>query len=339
MTDLHARDTKRYPVSVLCGLLGVSKQAYYKRDENAELAKAAQGDFALQYIRQIRLKDPGIGGMKLWHMYRREFSVVCPMGRDRFEDLIDRWGLKVRQRVRAPRTTDSSHGLPTYPNLIREFIPTALNRLWVSDITYITVWLSETSYVFCYLSLVMDAYTEEIIGWSVGETLDAVYPIEALRMALKRIEGIAKEDVNLIHHSDRGCQYASSEYVKLLAANGIRVSMTESGDPKENAQAERVNGTLKNELLKDRRFRSVEEVRSAVSDAVSFYNNERPHMSIGMMTPAEAANCTGELEKKWKSYRVAAIKKKAHNSDIAEKGLPLPPCQRSPSGLRPTVNL
>ena len=339
MTDLHARDAKRYPVSVLCGLLGVSKQAYYKRDENAELAKAAQEDFALQYIRQIRSKDPGIGGMKLWHMYRREFSTACPMGRDRFEDLIDRWGLKVRRRVRAPRTTDSSHGLPTYPNLIRDFMPTAPNRLWVSDITYITVWLSETSYVFCYLSLVMDAYTEEIIGWSVGETLDAVYPIEALRMALKRIEGIAKEDVNLIHHSDRGCQYASSEYVKLLAANGIRVSMTESGDPKENAQAERVNGTMKNELLKGRRFRSVAEVRAAVSAAVAFYNNERPHMSIGMMTPVEASNLTGELEKKWKSYRIAAIKKKMQDTDITEKGLPLPGCQRSPSGLRPTVNL
>ncbi|MCR5014443.1 MAG: IS3 family transposase [Bacteroidales bacterium] len=332
---MHARDAKRYPVSVLCVLLGVSKQAYYKRDENAGLAKAAQEEFALQYIRQVRAKDPGIGGMKLWHMYRREFAVVRPMGRDRFEDLIDRWGLKVRRRVRAPRTTDSSHGLPTYPNLIRDFIPTAPNQLWVSDITYITVWLSETTYEFCYLSLVMDAYTEEIIGWSVGRTLDTTYPIEALRMALRRIEGVAKEDVNLIHHSDRGCQYASSEYIRLLATNGVRISMTENGDPKENAQAERVNGTMKNELLKGCRFRSVADVKAAVSDAVAFYNNERPHMSIGMMTPAEASNCTGELEKMWKSYRIAAIKKKAQDSGITEKGLPLPQDQR----LCPTVNL
>ena len=339
MRDLHARDARRYPVSVLCVLLGVSKQAYYKRDENAELAKAAQEEFALQYIREVRAKDPGIGGMKLWHMYRREFGVMHPMGRDRFEDLIDRWGLKVRRRVRAPRTTDSSHGLPTYPNLVRDLIPTAPNQLWVSDITYITVWLSETSYVFCYLSLVMDAYTEEIIGWSVGETLDAVHPIEALKMALKRIEGIAKEDVNLIHHSDRGCQYASGGYVRLLAANGIRVSMTESGDPKENAQAERVNGTMKNELLKGRRFRSIAEVRAAVGDAVAFYNNERPHMSIGMMTPAEASNLTGELEKKWKSYRTEAIKKQKQDTDITEKGLPLPCCQRLTVGRSPTVNL
>ena len=183
-----------------------------------------------------------------------------------------------------------------------------------------------------------DAYTEEIVGWSVGETLDAVYPIEALRVALKRIEGVAKEEVGLIHHSDRGCQYASSEYVRLLSANGIRVSMTESGDPKENAQAERVNGTVKNELFKGRKFRSVTEVRAAVTDAVAFYNNERPHMSIGMKAPAEAANCTGELERMWKSYRIAAIKKKTEDDDIAEEGLPLPHCQRSLSGPRPTVN-
>ena len=127
--------------------------------------------------------------------------------------------------------------------------------------------------------------------------------------------------------------------MRLLAANGIRVSMTESGDPKENAQAERVNGTMKNELLKGRRFRFVAEVRAAVSEAVAFYNNERPHMSIGMMTPVEASNLTGELEKKWRSYRTEAIKKKNQDTDITEKGLPLPGCQRSPSGLRPTVNL
>lgn len=113
MTDLHARDARRYPVSVLCGLLGVSKQAYYKRDENAELAKAAQEEFALQYIREVRAKDPGIGGMKLWHMYRREFGVMHPMGRDRFEDLIDHWGLKVRAIKKQKQDTDiTEKGLP-----------------------------------------------------------------------------------------------------------------------------------------------------------------------------------------------------------------------------------
>lgn len=110
-------------------------------------------------------------------------------------------------------------------------------------------------------------------------------------MALHRIEG---KVVNLIHHSDRGCQYASHEYVNLLREHGMRVSMTESEDPKDNAQAERINNTMKNELLKDKVFRNMTEVVAAVAIAVDFYNNRRPHMSIGMMTPTEAANCTGD---------------------------------------------
>lgn len=114
--------------------------------------------------------------------------------------------------MRKPRTTDSSHGLPTYPNLIKDFIPAAPDRLWVSDITYVIVWPDASHYTFCYLSLILDAYTEEIVGWSVGPTLETTYPLEALKMALKRIE--RKADTSLIHHSDRGCQYASSDYVK-----------------------------------------------------------------------------------------------------------------------------
>lgn len=300
------------------------------------LQKAAQESFVLEYVRSIRRKDPGIGGMKLWHMYCKEFDRNNPVGRDRFADIIDRNNLKVRLKVRKPRTTDSSHGLPTYPNIIKDFIPSKPNQLWVSDITYITTWIDEYHYAFCYLSLILDAYTEEIIGWSIGPTLETAYPLEALRMALERIEG--KECPDLIHHSDRGCQYASGEYIKLLKDNGIRISMTECGDPKDNAQAERINNTVKNELLKDMRFRNIEEVRMAVTNAVDFYNNERPHMSIDMMTPAQAASCEGELNKWWVSYRVKAIKEKLTDLEIPENSLPLSAVQGPPSGLRPPVN-
>ena len=137
--------------------------------------------------------------------------------------------MKVRQKVRKPRTKDSTHGLPVFPNLIKDYIPLAPNRLWVSDITYITIWIDAEHYHFCYLSLILDAYSEEIVGWSVGETLDAAYPIKTLEMALGRIAGTAKEDVQLIHHSDRGCQYASAKYIAILREHGIRISMTESG--------------------------------------------------------------------------------------------------------------
>ncbi len=114
----------------------------------------------------------------------------------------------------------------------------------------------------------------------------------------------------LIHHSDRGVQYASLAYTDILKANGIRISMTECGNPKANAVAERVNGIIKNELLMGMSFSSVEEVREAVRTAVDFYNNECPHMSLDWRTPAEAALCSGELEKKWKNYREIAIKAK-----------------------------
>jgi transposase InsO family protein len=314
----------------LCGLFGVTKQAYYKYDGDRILVKVAQEAFVLQYIRGIREKDPGIGGLKLWYMYRKTFGGNHPVGRDCFEDMVDRYGLKVRARVRKPRTTDSTHGLPVYPNIVKDFIPDAPDQLWVSDITYITVWLDEYNYAFCYLSLVLDAYTEEIIGWSVGSTLEATYPMEALRKALRRVEG--KDNVHLIHHSDRGCQYASKEYVSVLKRHGIRISMTESGDPKENAQAERVNGTIKNELFKDVVFRGIKEVKAAVNVAVDFYNNERPHMSIDMMTPSEAARYSGEIKKRWISYRHIAIKGLPEGLEIAGNGLPLASCQRSPPG-------
>ena len=300
------------------------------------MEKAAQESFAIEYVKRIRSKAPGIGGLKLWYMYRRDFDGNNPVGRDRFANIIDRYGLKVRKKFRKPKTTDSSHGLPTYPNIVKDLIPTRANQLWVSDITYITVWLDEYRYAFCYLSLILDAYTEEIVGWSVGPTLETAYPVEALKMALKRIDGM--KEINLTHHSDRGCQYASSEYVRLLEKQHIKISMTESGDPKDNAQAERINNTMKNELLKDIRFVCIEDVKSAVSCAVDFYNNERPHMSIDMMTPAEAALHEGEIAKRWRSYRTIAIKEKQKVLGITEKGLPLPETHGFPSGLRPPVN-
>ncbi len=312
----------------------MSKHAYYQYDEDAALANAAREAFALQYIREVRAIDPGIGGTKLWYMYKTEFSADSPIGRDQFCRILDEYGLKVRLRIRKPRTTDSSHGLPTYPNLVKDFIPTAADQLWVSDITYIVVMDDECHYHFVYLSLILDAYSEEIVGWSVGPTLDTEYPMAALRMALKRIDGL---DVSLIHHSDRGCQYASRVYTDTLRNHGIAISMTESGDPKDNAQAERINNTMKNELLKDRIFTSIDEVIASVAVAVDFYNNRRPHMSIGMMKPSEAINLTGERDMKWTSYRQMAIKNSI-NTAKTEYPLPEDTCQGSPSGLRPPVN-
>lgn len=304
----------------LCGLFGRSKQAFYKHDDDALLSRAARSEFVVDYVLTIRRKDPGIGGLKLWHMYKKAFSGNAPVGRDAFMTILSDNGLKVRDKPRRPKTTDSAHGLPVYPNLVKEYIPDAPDRLWVSDITYVTVWPEKDRYAFCYLSMVMDAYTEEIIGWSVRETLGVSGPLEALRMALGH-RGI--QGRGLIHHSDRGCQYASREYVSELRRHGISISMTECGDPKENAQAERVNGTMKNELLKGMVFRDIAQARSAIGRAVEFYNKERPNMSIDMMTPSEASARTGEIKKRWTSYRLAAIKSKQEGLIVPENSLPL----------------
>lgn len=311
-------------------LFGRSKQAYYKHGGRSELRRRAMEEFIVRFVKSVRSKDPGIGGVKLWHMYRREFPADVRVGRDRFMSALYVNGLMLRTKPRRPRTTDSSHGLPVYPNLAADFVPSSPDSLWVSDITYIPYLGGGHDRSFCYLSMILDAYTEEIVGWSVGPTLDTRYPLEALRMALRRISG---RRVELIHHSDRGCQYASREYTGLLSDRGIRISMTGSGDPKENAQAERVNGTVKNELLRGMRFRCVEDVRKALCQAVSFYNLERPHMSIDMMTPAQAAACRGELRKRWRSFRLEALKRRQDTLPVPENSLPLQGCEKARFGI------
>lgn len=301
------RDERRsYSVSGLCNVFGHTRQAYYQHEDNM-LSSLAEESFVVEYVKSVRRHDPGIGGRKLWHMYCREFGVKSAMGHCRFESIVSKYGLCIRTGSRRPRTTDSRHSLPTYPNRIKELIPMAANEVWVSDITYQKIWddVQQGTCHFCYISIITDYYTKEIIGYSVGETLSAEYPIKALDMALERIEG---QERHTIHHSDRGVQYASSEYIRKLREHGIVPSMTECGNPKDNAVAERVNNTLKNELFKGMWFFSLKDVREALDKAVFFYNNRRPHCSIAMMTPAEAARKSGELKKNWTSYRENRIK-------------------------------
>ena len=264
--------------------------------------------FVVEFIKEIRRKDPGIGGGKLWAMYHKRFGPSRSVGYNRFYDIIEKYNLKVRKRKRRTKTTDSSHGLPLYPNIVKDLIPLRPFHVWVSDITYIPIRMrgKNDEHAFCYLSLLTDYYTKQILGWSVGATLETKYPMEALRMSLESLGGIIPE--GLIHHSDRGVQYASYEYTGLLKSLNIGISMTESGDPKDNAVAERINNTIKNELLMGMEFYDINDVRKAVKAAVEFYNHERPHMSLDGMTPDEAAQCEGEIKKRWCSYREKALK-------------------------------
>lgn len=302
MKRLAAEGVVNLSMPRLCRLFGRSFQAYYQHRDTLAFQRLRE-EMVLQFVAEIRQQDPGIGSDKLQLIYKRRFGADYEymVGRDKMGEIISKYGLNVRKRMRKPRTTDSSHGLPTYPNLVKDLIPTRPNQVWVTDITYIPIWISDYEYIFCYLSMITDYYTKEIIGWYVGQTMEAWCSVECLMMALEQLVGL--DAVDLIHHSDRGVQYVSAAYTSVLIEAGVKISMTECGDPKENAVAERQNNTIKNEFLKDIRFHSMEEVREAVRKAIEFYNNERPHMSLDNMTPRQAASYKGQISKKWTSYR------------------------------------
>ena len=302
MKQLAAEKVKGLTMGLLCRLFGRSWQAYYQHVETLGKQRLKE-EMVIQFVREIRRLDPGIGGAKLHGMYLERFGADYEymVGRDKMQAIIARNGLNVRIPRHRPRTTDSKHGLPTYPDLTRNLIPTHKNQLWVTDITYIPIWLPDGSYTFCYLSMITDCYTKEILAWYVGATMEAWCSVECLMQSLERLTD--EDIVDLIHHSDRGVQYVSAAYTSLLLEAGIRISMTEGGNPKDNAVAERQNGTVKNELLRDIKFHSIDEVRRAMGKAVEFYNNERPHLSLNNMTPRQAASCMGKIQKKWVSYR------------------------------------
>jgi putative transposase len=215
------------------------------------------------------------------------------IGRDAMFDLLSERGLLVRKRRRSGCvTTFSKHRFKKYPNIIRDFIPISPNQLWVSDITYIHL-----ADGFAYLSLITDAYSRKIVGFYLSKDLSARGPLNALKMAIKANHAIT----GLIHHSDRGVQYCCDAYVKLLLDEKIKISMTENGDPLENAIAERVNGILKQELLEEV-FTNFSIASNDIAIACSTYNHIRPHGSIDDLKPAEAHQMTGTINKRWKNY-------------------------------------
>lgn len=279
-------------VATACSLFGHCRQAYYqqKLDGEKELRKESR---MLSAIEEIRSIDPGIGGYKLWLMLCDLFGRAWMPGRDKFMAFLAKRRL-LGKRPRPRHTTNSNHRYHKWKNLIKGFVPTSANQLWVSDITYI-----DTDNGCCYLHLVTDAYSHKIIGWTVVASLGAVFSLEALRMAIKQT---GKSDLTgLIHHLDRGVQYCCDMYVEELQKHNIRISMTEDYKPTDNAIAERVNGTIKTERIyvQKHRFKDLEEARSSIAEFIDFYNNRRPHMSIGMQTPAVAHGQSGEQKKCW----------------------------------------
>lgn len=292
MNRLHRKE--RINISSCCALLGITKQAYYKQRQRKEKTVLAE-ELLLQEVLDIRRELPVLGGRKLFCLLGQRLPESLLPGRDAFFRMLGSHGLLIRkQRKLRPTTTISWHHFHKFSNLWKGRIPEAPNQVWAADITYIRM----CDGTFLYLSLLTDVYSHKIVGWALSDRLDMEAPINALKMALKELPWGHK----LIHHSDRGVQYCSKAYVGLLQARNIQISMTENGDPKENAVAERVNGILKEEWINRENIESLEQGKEDIGRIIDLYNKKRPHLSNNYLTPEQAHVQTGALKRQWKTY-------------------------------------
>jgi putative transposase len=278
----------------LCRLFGKTRHAYYDHQWRQQ-DDSLKDDIILQLVHKIRERLPRLGTRKLLDMLTPELiSHQIQVGRDYLFDLLQEHKLLIRRRKRKVFTTDSRHWMRKYSNLTRELVITSPERLWVSDITYIRM-----QNQWGYLSLITDAYSRKIMGYGYRNDLSALGCLEALQMAY---DNRSYGRNALIHHSDRGCQYCCKEYVDLLQSQNIAISMTERGDPYENALAERMNGIIKEEFNLYSSQESFEQTYERIVRSVTAYNEIRPHGSCDYLTPCQAHQKEGELKKRWKNY-------------------------------------
>jgi len=280
-------------ISSLCSLLGYSRQAFYRFRQDAE-REALQHDLILQKVLSIRKPLKRVGTRKLLFMmqdFMQQHHIQ--IGRDSLFDLLASHRLLIRRRIRRiPVTTFSDHWMHKYPNLIIGYIPVGPNQLWVSDITYICL-IND----FAYLSLITDAYSRKIVGFHVSDDMRATSAIVALQKAFDQ----KPTDAIVIHHSDRGIQYCSNDYVALLKQHHARISMTQNGDPYENALAERVNGILKTELISET-YPDLRQAMQHIARCITIYNYRRIHSSLNWQIPDDVHQQKGPQVKKWKNY-------------------------------------
>jgi transposase InsO family protein len=272
--------------------LGYSPQAYHKHNKKTFQQQLNEG-LILSEIDAIRKHQPRCGGRKLFIMlqpFLKQHNIS--MGRDKFFDLLKRNKLLVRKTKRNVYTTMSKHHYHRYPNLVKGFNPMKAHELWVADITYIP--LKER---FAYLFLITDAYSRKIVGYHVSDDMKVSSAVVALKQALAQ----KPTETIVIHHSDRGIQYCSNEYVSLLKEYNAMISMTESGDPLENAIAERVNGILKTELISSS-YSDIHAASIHISRCITIYNHRRRHSSLNWQLPAIVHEQKGPQIRRWKNY-------------------------------------
>lgn len=267
---------KQISITAVCRQLGYSKQSYYKSKSNQQI-KLCYRNLAKQKVLQIRRQLPRIGTRKLYYLLEEQFKHEhIKVGRDKLFSILRDEQLLIIKNKRYTKTTNSKHWLHKHPDLFKGLCISGPEQAWVADITYLSI-----EQGFIYLHLITDAYSKQIMGYYLSNNLAATSTIKALQMALSK----RKYKTQLIHHSDRGLQYCSAGYVSLLTKNDISVSMTQDGNPYDNAIAERVNGILKDEFGLNEILSDIHHARKQTEQAISLYNNKRPHLSCNMLTP------------------------------------------------------
>lgn len=280
-------------LNILCGLFGKTRQAFYDQQWRQD-NQALKNEIIVKMVREVKQVLPNTGGHKLLVMLKDDLMTHgISIGRDRFFKLLREHGMLVRKTRKYARTTWSNHHYRKWPNLLEQWQPKAPEQLWVSDITYLRM-----QGRFAYLSLITDAYSHKIVGYHLSQQLKAQGSLIALRKAIASLTTATPQ--NLIHHSDRGVQYCCSPYVNTLIQHHIKISMTQSGSPYDNAIAERVNGILKNELGLEATFNGYSKAMEATHKAIDLYNRVRPHLSCGYLTPEKAHLTETPLTKAWK---------------------------------------
>jgi putative transposase len=255
----------------------MSRQNYYKSRE-LRRRKQINESFILDLVRNERALQPQLGCRKLIELIRPELSKAgLRIGRDRFFEIMSAQELLIKRRKRTVTTTNSRHRFKVYGNLLRDFEITRAHQVLVSDITYI-----RTDEGFVYLSLVMDAYSRKIVGYDSSDSLESEGCLRSIHQAIRQLPS----GHEAIHHSDRGSQYCCHAHVDKLCGAGLRISMTEDNHCYENAQAERLNGILKQEYMLGETFMEKSDAYLAVREAVELYNTRRPHQALGYKIPS-----------------------------------------------------
>lgn len=279
-------------MSVFCSLFGFTKQAYYKCG-TARTHRLSRQQRAREAVLRIRRQMPRIGTRKLHFMLQEPFKTAgTKIGRDQLFDVLRKEGLLVYKRKKYTTTTNSRHWMHKYPNLIKDLVAERPEQLWVADITYLNTLDGNA-----YLHLITDAYSKKIMGFELCNNLEAASTLKALAMALSKRRYPFQP---LIHHSDRGLQYCSKRYVDCLLENNVHISMTENGDPYENAVAERVNGILKDEFGLNERMENLKQAQHQTNQSIYIYNHVRPHLSCHYLTPQQMHGQQKIRIKTWK---------------------------------------